>query len=109
MYGLLFGARSRQGERTCRPIDADDPSMGPDQFGAEECNITGATADVEHAHARSDAGFEEKLSSDWIDQSGLHSKPIKLLLGVAKHIGVPTFATRAAGFAHAFLEQSIKS
>jgi hypothetical protein len=57
-------------------IDAHDMPNRPNQIGGEEGDVTGPAADVEDAHAWSDAGFDHELPGDRVDEFGLKTQSL---------------------------------
>jgi hypothetical protein len=82
-----FGPRSCDRERTGRSVGSDDSPGVPDQFCGQECHITGATADIQNAHARYNSGLAQKLSRERLEEACLRIQALDLSVRVAEHIG----------------------
>jgi hypothetical protein len=70
----LFRCRQRR----CRLVRADNLSGLTDEVSGEECNVAGAAANIEYAHAGADSRFLKESSRDWLDEAALHYQTLKL-------------------------------
>jgi hypothetical protein len=77
----------------------------PDQFGGEKGNITGPTADIKDAHAGPNAGLDEELHRDGVDELRLKAQSFQLSIRVAENIG----ACSAIGFDHVYIHRLVAS
>jgi hypothetical protein len=46
----------------------------------EECNVAGAAANIEYAHAGADPRLLKELTCDWLNEATLYSQTLKLLI-----------------------------
>ena len=65
---LALGARSSHSQAGGRSIDAHDLPGGPDQIGGKEGDVTSPATDIEDTHARRDAGLDQELPGDGVDE-----------------------------------------
>jgi hypothetical protein len=82
-------------------IDTDHLAALAYHLGEQHARVTGAAADVQHAHARFDAGLLEQAARDRIDKSSLGLQAIELFLGMPERISSARFAC-AVGMTHGF-------
>ena len=78
--------RPRQKQRTSGIVDADDLAFRPDHPGRRHGDVTAAAADIEHAHARTDAGAPEDVVGFLAEDFGLLLKPCQLAVGVTENV-----------------------
>jgi hypothetical protein len=76
----LFGPLRCHLQGSGDAIGADHLPGCTDEFCGEEGDITGTTADIEHAHPSTDPGFYEVAPSDRYDETSLDSETLQLAL-----------------------------
>jgi hypothetical protein len=85
------GPLTRDRYRPRRPIHPDDGPARPDDLGDKEGDVAATGADIEYPHARANAGIEEQLARDRLDQCRLKCQPPQLGLGMTEYIPGPGF------------------
>ena len=68
----------REIDRALLPVDANDRSRRADRLGDQEGDVTGTGAEVEHAHARTNAQFPDQSAREAFKTAGLQLQSLKL-------------------------------
>jgi hypothetical protein len=72
--------RRRQLDRLGRELDADNLARRPHDLGQQQRDVTGAAADVEHAHAARDARRPQQLAQGRPVEAVLQHQPPRLVV-----------------------------
>jgi hypothetical protein len=84
--GAPLGRRDRLGG----VVEADDRAGRPDQPGGQERHVAGAAADVEHPHARADAGPTQDPGGEVAEEARLVDQTVQLVVVVPEDVaGAP--------------------
>jgi hypothetical protein len=73
-------------QRRYHLVRADYLAGLTDEVSREECNVAGATANIEYAHAGADPRLLKELTRDWLDVAALYYQTLKLLIGVTERV-----------------------
>jgi hypothetical protein len=79
-------ARARHIDSVGNTVNSDHLTCLTDHVGNQEGHVTGSGANVEHAHAGSDARVVKDLLGNRADEPRLHLQALDFLAGMTQHV-----------------------
>ena len=86
----------REIDRALLPVNANDGSRRSDRLSEQEGDVSRTRAEIEHAHARTNARFPDQSAREAFQTAGLQLQSLKLGLGARRivrrirHEGTPS-------------------
>ena len=68
-----------EGQSIARPINTNNLAGWANQFGGQECNVTGSAPDIQNTHAGRNTRFDQILSCDRVDQQPLTTQALQFV------------------------------